>query len=166
MEEIKEKMKSKLTDAKDAALLKKELKKTKDQLQKYNLKYAHEIKKETTNRAGKITPKIDYIDSVDYIWVTFKDSKANVYAKELFKKKGSVVLLAQKVMSSSTIKEELLLEGQELDVIDETVQPDQYLWHNLQYSFAEIRMISRIFKAFTIATAVVSLIISLTFSGL
>lgn len=76
------------------------------------------------------------------------------------------MLLAQKVMSSSTMKEELLLEGQELDVIDETVQPDQYLWHNLQYSFAEIRMISRIFKAFTIATAVMSLIISLTFSGL
>lgn len=87
-------MKSKLTDAKDIAVLKKKLKKNKDQLQKYQNKYTLELAKENKSRAVTLVPKIDFINSVDYIWVTFKDSESNVKARELFRKKGSAVLLA------------------------------------------------------------------------
>lgn len=51
MEECHQKMKSKFTDARDIALLKKELKQNKEQFMKHQSKFASELAKESKSRA-------------------------------------------------------------------------------------------------------------------
>lgn len=106
-----------------------------EKFDKLKAEYEGEVLKQRKAKAGTKIADKDFIEDIQYVWVTFTDNDIQKKILKLFRKESQLKKTFRFICcKKSRVREVTNFSEQELDV-DEPVEPDQIIWDNLRYSF-------------------------------